>query len=231
MMELVSAPCDLEARDSRRRSALFYAVESDDFPVVLSEILLQHGARVNVRDEEKRTPLLRALEKLNSELITRLSELDEITMIDLVRQCSRDDDDQQVTVQLVSILVRRGSNIRIRATDGKGRTALHTAASMGCMAIVSLLRGFEDLVDMRDNQDETALSLAARSGWHDVVECLCTEFQATLDTEGASDWTPLHWAAREGHRHVVSALLAKGANFRAITISGDTTIHRMYQST
>ncbi|KAH7109138.1 ankyrin repeat-containing domain protein [Dactylonectria macrodidyma] len=64
---------------------------------------------------------------------------------------------------------------------------------------------------MADNKRRTALFLASRSGYHDVVEVLITVGRIPLES---TDWygsTALFAAVRNGHADVVELLLAAGA--------------------
>jgi len=48
--------------------------------------------------------------------------------------------------------------------------------------------------------------------------------QVDLDARGASDMTPLHFAAREGHLPVVQYLCEQGANMEARNDNGSTPL-------
>lgn len=123
--------------------------------------------------------------------------------------------------------------------DATGRTPLWAAASMGHGSVVALLLFWGCYVDSIDNEGRTVLSVAAAQGDTDVVKQLLDRggwisfwhphliitFVSLLighdrkfSLQGLdeqhrdnSGWTPLHYAAFEGHIDVCEALLEAGA--------------------
>ncbi|KAK4066076.1 hypothetical protein Purlil1_13975 [Purpureocillium lilacinum] len=71
----------------------------------------------------------------------------------------------------------------------------------------------------------TALSLAAEFG-HDLIAMSLLVHEAEPNTaEKLQRWTPLHWAAHNGHELMVWLLLAFGAALEATTSDGSTALH------
>jgi ankyrin repeat protein len=223
MLKMLVSWCDINAKDTNGRTAIFYAVQSKAVPLVLVEILLLYGARVKLVDNGGKTPLRLALEKQDLALVARLAKVDDITLLTLASRCGRDYDSQHTMVQMVETLVECGADLEV--TDDKGRTILHIAAAIGCMAIVKLLKPSKAMVETLDVQGESPLSLSAFGGWLDVAEYLLgEEWKANLEITNYMNWTPLHHAAAEGHKDFVDLILDKGANPFARTRSGHTPL-------
>ena len=61
------------------------------------------------------------------------------------------------------------------------RTVLHMAAEKGFIEIVKKLSFFDDLLDKTDEEEETALELAAKSEKEEVVKFLSSEVENKAD--------------------------------------------------
>ena len=66
-------------------------------------------------------------------------------------------------------------------------------------------------VDARDNQSYTLLMIAARDGWHDVVDLLI-RFGANLDFKSVSGKTALMFAAEYNYYDALKLLINAGAD-------------------
>jgi ankyrin repeat protein len=98
------------------------------------------------------------------------------------------------------------------ATLITGNTPLHNAALNGDLdKIKSLIEEGED-VDGRNDDEETALHLAARKNAAGVIQALCQEGKATIDIEESAGKTPLYIAVQSQHFESVKMLLECGAD-------------------
>ncbi|KAL3207688.1 hypothetical protein MRX96_039566 [Rhipicephalus microplus] len=103
-------------------------------------------------------------------------------------------------------------------------TALHFAAQYGHAAVVALLlaRGAEP--GLRNVRGESPLDLAAQYGRLDSVELLVSAQAHSLQRLATAHHSPLHLAARNGHRQVVRLLLDRGFPVNCRTDNG-TALH------
>mmetsp|Transcript_105911 Transcript_105911/g.330277 ORF Transcript_105911/g.330277 Transcript_105911/m.330277 type:complete len:168 (+) Transcript_105911:92-595(+) len=69
----------------------------------------------------------------------------------------------------------------------------------------------------------TSLMIAAQFGSDRTVKRLISE-QANVNATDPRGWTPLHWAAHEGHSDVCLALLVAGADACALDFEGQTPL-------
>ena len=97
--------------------------------------------------------------------------------------------------------------------DLDGRTPLWWAAEGGHHAVVALLvaTGKVDIDVRAGGHGCSPLLRAAMHGHGTTVELLLGTGEVDVDVKDASGWTPLWWAANNGHDVVVAQLLAAGA--------------------
>ena len=98
--------------------------------------------------------------------------------------------------------------------DEKGNTWLHVACENGDdEMLLGFIHQCRDLnLNVANKNGETSLSLAISKGRQKTVEILVTAGSKVDQTEGT---TPLHEAARAGHRIFIELLLRNGAKLEA----------------
>jgi uncharacterized protein len=101
----------------------------------------------------------------------------------------------------ITSLIRRGMDPNTRHPDGQ--PVLHLAARDGHLDVVKALVNAGGNVNIRNRLKETAIMLAAIRGKKEIVEFLLTK-NAEINHEG---WTPLIYAATEGHVDVAKLLI------------------------
>ncbi|CAL4088938.1 unnamed protein product [Meganyctiphanes norvegica] len=79
--------------------------------------------------------------------------------------------------------------------------------------------------DLQDNNGYMALSSAARSGHHEVVEQILSHDPNCKDAADDRGYTALHCAARSGHHLVVEVLIKHNCSKNALIHSGETALH------
>ncbi|XP_014206836.1 ankyrin repeat domain-containing protein 50-like [Copidosoma floridanum] len=105
-----------------------------------------------------------------------------------------------------------GENGDINQTDSCGRTVLHNLAADGNASLLELALDAcpQAKLEATDRHGQTALNLAARHGYSDVVKVLLAG-GAYVDHADCDGWTALRAAAWGGHTKVVEQLLECGA--------------------
>jgi ankyrin repeat protein len=132
-------------------------------------------------------------------------------------------------------------NVPVNARGRDGRTALHVAAAAGNGSACKMLLAAKANPNVKDNQGRLPVQLAANEDYPKVVRLLVAEKSEVPDVFVAATvgnvermgellkknaeavklrnqdgLTPLHVAVREGHRPAVEALIAAGADVKAV---------------
>jgi uncharacterized protein len=191
----------------------------------IAEVLLEHGADLNIRDTKKKaTPLLWATLKGHADLVNLLldkgadlsaAEL-KTGMTPLLTAAN------QGNVEIARILLARGADIKNR--DKEGRNPLVWAAYNGHAPMVRFLveRGV-DLQAVNDRTGLSALHYAAMAGRPEAVAALLAA-GADINVRDRDGKTPLVWAVSQGKADTVRLLLDKGADLRPKDDQGKTAL-------
>lgn len=179
---------DVDRRNSNGETALYVSTRLADTATVSR--LLAAGADANAaRPDDNSTPL----------------------------HCvCQDGDGSAVVVVLLDGGSRPDAGRRSARTGVTGITPLHDAADVGDVrSVTALLDRDETLADAVTDRGCTALHVAARHGYHDVVDLLLRH-RAYVGQPGADSRglgvQPLHLAAEHGGVAAIRTLLAAGAD-------------------
>ncbi|RKL42808.1 hypothetical protein BFJ70_g4505 [Fusarium oxysporum] len=218
---------DVNQIDSKGRSALFLAVETQD-QTILEELLKREDIKVNPFDEDWRTPLSFASATCRPSMVETLLRHPEIEV------CSVDINGR--TPLVWSIVNGQTENMKhllkignqaINIADKGGRTPLSWAAEKGSLTTVELLLDCAGVdKDKKDNGGRTALSWAVenklqRSGTRKgfsspqqenvrIVELLIETEGIDNNSEDKNGRTPFSWAATNADLSIVDYLVSSG---------------------
>ncbi len=123
-------------------------------------------------------------------------------------------------VDAVKREVERG--VAVNHRNPEGYTALMLAAFNGHTDVVALLLDAGADVSLKDPNGRTALMFASTGPSRPTVELLLKHRAQVNEVDGGERWTPLMFAAAEGHADVVAALLSAGADPAMQDTDGDT---------
>ena len=133
----------------------------------------------------------------------------------LICACLREDEEH--TLEIVKFLLSK--RCLISTPNKKGRNVVHAAAWHDSSEVMKLLLSKEPhLSRSKDHENRTPLAFVCHYRFEDVaVQIAELLLDAGADIEqGNNDWTPLLQACRYGRADLVSFLLQKGANIKAI---------------
>jgi ankyrin repeat protein len=150
-------------------TAIFVAVESGNIETV--RILLDYGAKVNVRDAEKRTPLMR----LDSDAMPKLVKLllnygAKINAVDAEGNNVLHHVAFNVNSEVLQTLIVEGADINAQNEDGQ--TPLMIAAEYENLNCVKALLDAGATVNLRDKSSKTALGIAKDNDYTEIAELL-----------------------------------------------------------
>jgi ankyrin repeat protein len=171
--------------------------------VDVAELLLKHGADVDVREATGKTILLVALSWL------------------------QDHDD---IFNIVEFLLSHGADVK--AQDDKFASSLNLAEMHGMQDVAAMLLKHKADVNHQDNDGKTPLHKLLESsvyyGHEDEGSThvrFLLEHGAEVDRRDKDDETPLHLAIRRGWFKLAGILLKHGADADAGNIIGDNPLH------
>ena len=113
-------------------------------------------------------------------------------------------------------------NVDVNAADPDGRTALMLASFNGHSGIVALLINNGAVTDLVDGFGRTALHYASTGPFLPTVEFLLKKGANPNLVDSEEHFTPLMFAAAEGHIDVVRILIEYHEDPSLVDIDGDT---------
>lgn len=222
--------------------------------VKLVELLLKHGASVDMQDKNQETALYIAVERKNESIVKLLIDKGASvnfemlfwaingyshSILDLLLQnkgaANAQNKDGQSALHwavwrenraAVKSLLEKGALVNIQ--NQTGQTPLYIAVAIrGNKFITELLLQHGVSVDMQDKEDQMALYWSAIRQGHTSIVSLFLQ-KDNEDFANIQDrWgvRPLHLAAGEGNESVVECLLEHHANVNAQCHDGSTVLH------
>ncbi len=219
------------------QTALIQAAQMNRLPVV--EVLLAHGAAVNLRDGDGRNALMLAAMNGHEQVVQALvadgadvglieaALLGNISVLETLIKTGGPVHSDQMDTALwwaagrgqngsVAVLLDGGADVDARQAQGK--TALINAAMWGRVETVDLLLQHGATVDAVDGQGKTALlwSQDASQGREVGIVRTLLRFGASVDQASRTGWTPLIAAALSGAVDCAQVLIEHGADVNAV---------------
>ncbi|KAL8991971.1 MAG: hypothetical protein Q9169_007483 [Polycauliona sp. 2 TL-2023] len=204
------------------RNALAVASHCGNENVV--QLLLQHGANVNIRDASSLCPLhlaaMRGHYGVVEQLLQERARVDELGPND--ETPLRIASDKGYT-EVVELLIRARAKVNTR--DRKAMcTPLHKAAANGDEAMVDLLLRHGAHMEAKDAELMTPLHYACEAGNERIVAQLLNK-KSNVEGLGKRGMTPLVCAAASGQVQVLELLLKKKAYIKHQGDGGMTALH------
>jgi cytohesin len=216
---LEKEPASVTRKDADGRTVLHWAARARRANVELMTLLIDKGADVNARDNNRIVPLhsaaSRSQKKAVALLVARGADLnakdnDQRTPLGFAAtdlpfgyQIPQDKKDT------VKILVEAGAEFPIAGEEA--RALLQAAAASGYKELAEqmIARGAD--VNTRNDDDGTLLHSVAAGGVAGLVDVLIDK-KMEVNARNRYGLTPLHIAAMVGNAEIVGLLLARGAN-------------------
>uniref|UniRef100_A0ABD2VYR7 Uncharacterized protein n=1 Tax=Trichogramma kaykai TaxID=54128 RepID=A0ABD2VYR7_9HYME len=194
----------VDAQDNEGRTPLHKAIDKGNIKLV--EILLRRGARPNLADDKKITPLHAICKRKNGDdgLLKRFFEInDELNQL-----------------------------VEVDTKNEEGSTPLHLALSHGCKKLNQLLLEKHADPNLANAEGHTPLHVICQRE-DDDVDLVKMLFEMSdkfnkpiqIDARDKSGCTPLHLALNGGHEQTAEWLLRRGANLNSTNLKGSTPLH------
>ncbi|XP_019854452.1 PREDICTED: ankyrin repeat domain-containing protein 17-like isoform X2 [Amphimedon queenslandica] len=174
------------------------------------ELLLKHGADVNVTDKDDRTPLHIACMKQHKEIIKLLLKKEDVDLnvadkdnshTPLLFAC------KEGYTEIVELLLEH-NGVHVNATDKDNHTALQIAYIQQHTEIVKLLLEHKGVdVNVTDKDSHTPLLLACKEGYTEIVELLLEHNGVHVNATDKDNHTALQIAYIQQHTEIVKLLL------------------------
>jgi ankyrin repeat protein len=109
------------------------------------------------------------------------------------------------------------------------RYPIHTAILNNQSKMTCLLLGIDNVSNLEDGQQRTALHYAARYGTAEIIE-LCIKATSEIDKRDSEFKTPMLLAAEAGNMDAVKYLFAQGTDVHATDLDGLSILHHAINS-
>ncbi|KAF6777631.1 hypothetical protein AHF37_02653 [Paragonimus kellicotti] len=232
---------NLRAGAASGKTPLMMAAQKSSVDVL--ELLLQHGACVNMQDNSGNTALMYAIQRGDRAVVSALLDRPDIDL------SLRDNPPGPSAMTTLGRLFRLG-DVNLRAGAASGKTPLMMAAQKSSVDVLELLLQHGACVNMQDNSGNTALMYAIQRGDRAVVSALLDRPDIDLSLRdnppgpsamttlgrlfrlgdvnlragAASGKTPLMMAAQKSSVDVLELLLQHGACVNMQDNSGNTAL-------
>ena len=167
---LVEHGADVNAVDSTNRSAMYRAITDwgetgyyDDKRYLITQILLNNGADIEIADQWGDTPLMVAVEYGKKDIVALLLDKGaDVHARDFIQTTPLHMAVLSGNKDIVSLLIEKGADIHARSKNGT--TILHSAAYGGNKDIVDLLLDKGADIHATDENGRKPFSCAAQNG-------------------------------------------------------------------
>ena len=203
------------------RTVLHEAAEQDKQKIV--GYLIQHGAKVNTKDNIGYNPLHFAVRNNSVDVAKLLLEkgaevnTKDNNGVNPLHEAARNN-----SVDVAKLLLENGAEVNTK--NNNGVNPLHFAASNNSVDVAKLLLENGAEVNTKNNNGVNPLHFAVRNNSVDVAKLLL-EKGAEVNTKDNNGVNPLHEAARNNSVDVAKLLLENGAEVNTKDNNGNNPLH------
>lgn len=218
---LLAQKVDVNAAEPDGTTALHWAAHIGNTPI--AELLLKAGANVKAATRAGATPFALACNKGNAGVIELLLGKGEdpnavVTGEPVLMMAARSGNPDAVKA-----LLAKGANVNVAEPERK-QTALMWAASEGATSVVKVLLEAGANINARSKAPKAPMPGGRIPRVNDPIGLRAHRDPTWSPNTNGLEFTPIMWAAREGHIETVKALLDAGANVNDEKPGDGTTV-------
>jgi ankyrin repeat protein len=188
----------------------------------IAGMLVSAGAEIDPRDSYMRTPFLYAARQNGNVNIGKL-------LLERGADINVRDKYSDMPLNLAAwrgfkdfINFLLDNKAEFDTSDGKIRQTLHFAAGCGMLRLFSKVIEMDDNLFASEDRNDRTMRIAIAGGSTEIVSILEDKGIPVKHNTNVYGWTPVHYAANNGHSQMVEFLAAKGADLTKRTLSGKT---------
>ncbi|XP_067660035.1 ankyrin-3-like [Haliotis asinina] len=188
-------------------------------------ILSDSRSKINVRDPQRKTPVMIAAEKADIDMFAflvrngaDLSPVDSKGNTILHLAC------EGGNLEIINNVIKQNT-VDINGRGEHGRTPAMKAALQGHKGVFDLLARKGTDLSFIDLLHNTILHLACEGGNMDIVKYILKQNIVNINSMGEKGWTPAMKAALKGHKDVFNLIVKEGADLSLVDKEGDNILH------
>jgi ankyrin repeat protein len=218
---LIAQKVDVNAAEPDGTTALHWAAHMGDSAI--AEMLIKAGANVKAVTRDGATPYALALNKGNAQVIELLLKNGEDPKAVIAGEPALMMVARAGNPEAVKALLARGADPNV-AEPSRKQTAMMWAASEGNTAAVKVLLEAGANINARSKAPKPGMPGGRIPRINDPIGLRAHRDPAWSPNTNGLEFTPVMWAAREGHIDTVKALLDGGANVNDEKPGDGTTV-------
>lgn len=215
---LIKKGSDLSKQNIVKKTPLHLTVRYNR--KAIAELLIAKGSVIDCKDDRLRTPLgLAARETGNVDIAKLLIRNGaDINVKDVDNNMPLNFAAWKGFTGMIDLLLDKGADFDI--SDGRVLRMLRYAANSGSVRLFRVVSAKGEDLFTNESVNNDLMRFAIAGGSVDIVKMLLAKNIQIKDDANIYGWTPMHFAANNGHLAMIEFLVKKGSDINKRTISG-----------